>query len=292
MPVIKERKPSWLKVKLPSSQGYFELKKLVDKQKLNTICEDSLCPNIAECWQKKHLTFMILGDICTRSCSFCSVKSGRPKTLPDPDEPRRVAESIAKIGLKYAVVTSVNRDDIPDGGASHFAELIVRVRDLSPQTKMEVLIPDLMGDLNALKLVWDAKPDVLSHNVECVKNLQIVVRSKANWERSLMILEQTRKNTNGIKVKTGIQVGHGETWDELLDALDELAKIGIEILTIGQYLKPTKFHRDIKKYYTPDEFQKLYTEAKSRGIRFVFSGPLVRSSYRAGEVFEENRSGI
>lgn len=278
------KKPSWLKVKLPNTKGYFETKRTVDKLKLNTVCEDSLCPNIAECWAKKTCTIMILGDVCTRNCGFCAVKSGRPYEY-DPDEPRRVAEAIRDLGIQYAVITSVARDDMEDDGSHIFAETIRLCREKSPDTKVEVLIPDLRGKVWALEKVWNARPDVLSHNVESVPRLDKAVRSSAFFERSIFVLSESKLRCPEMKVKTGIQVGHGETWDELLNVMDELARIGLDILTIGQYLRPTKIHRPVEKYYTPEEFEALRKEAKNRGITYVFSGPLVRSSYKAGEVF-------
>ncbi len=281
---LEERKPSWLKVKLPNTPGYFETKQTVDRLKLNTVCEDSICPNIAECWGRKTCTIMILGDVCTRSCGFCAVKSGRPLEF-DPDEPRRVAEAIQRLGIRYAVITSVARDDLEDDGSHIFAETVRQVRELSPETKIETLIPDFRAKVWALQKVWDSRPDVLSHNVESVPRLDKVVRGNAFYERSRFVLSESKLRCPGMKVKTGIQVGHGENWDELLDVMDDLARIGVDVLTLGQYLRPTKIHRPVHRYYTPEEFDGLRKEAKKRGIPYVFSGPLVRSSYRAEEVF-------
>jgi lipoic acid synthetase len=277
------RKPPWLKVRLPTGAGYAATLRVAREQKLHTVCEDALCPNIAECWGRKTATFMILGDICTRSCGFCAVKTGRPTEL-DLDEPRRTALAVKELGIKHAVITSVNRDELDDGGASIFAETIRQIRAISPETRVEVLTPDFLGKREALETVWAARPDVHAHNVECVPRLQRKVRSAANYERSIMVLEETKKA--GLLSKTGIQVGHGETWDELLGVMDDLARIKLDIFTIGQYLQPTREHLPVRRFYTPEEFAKLRDEAKSRGIPFVQSGPLVRSSYRAEEPFE------
>jgi lipoic acid synthetase len=287
-PVV-ARKPPWLKVRLPSGPGYAATLRVAREQRLHTVCEDSLCPNVAECWGRKTATFMILGDICTRSCGFCAVKTGRPTEL-DLDEPRRTALAIRELGIRHAVITSVNRDELEDGGASIFAETIRQVRALCPGTRVEVLTPDFLGKREALETVWAARPDVHAHNVECVPRLQRQVRSAANYDRSLRVLEETRRQ--GILCKTGIQVGHGESWDELLGVMDDLARIKLDIFTIGQYLRPSKDHLPVRRYYTPEEFAALRDEAKARGIRYVQSGPLVRSSYRAEEPFESEGTAL
>ncbi len=280
------RKPSWLKVKYPTGAGYQETLRVARAERLHTICEDALCPNIAECWGRKTATFMILGDVCTRSCGFCSVKSGRPPLPPDPDEPRRTGAAIAKLGIRHAVITSVNRDELPDGGAAMFAETVRQIRLQSPGTRVELLTPDFLGKLPALETVWNAKPDVFGHNVECVRRLQRVVRSAANYERSLFVLSEAKRRHPAMFVKTGLQVGHGESRDEILEVMDDLARLGLDIMTIGQYLQPTRDHLPVRRFYTPGEFAELGAEAKRRGIKFVQSGPLVRSSYRAEEPFE------
>jgi len=277
------RKPAWLKVRLPTGEGYAATLKVARAQNLHTVCEDAMCPNIAECWGRKTATFMILGDICTRSCGFCAVKTGRPTGL-DLDEPRRTALAVKELAIKHAVITSVNRDELEDGGAAIFAETVRQIRAVSPETRVELLTPDFLGKRPALETVWASRPDVFGHNVECVARLQRQVRSAANYERSLMVLEETRKH--GLLAKTGLQVGHGETWDEILSVIDDLARIQLDILTIGQYLQPTREHLTVKRFYTPEEFARLRDEAKARGIRYVQSGPLVRSSYRAEEPFE------
>jgi lipoic acid synthetase len=282
------RKPAWLKVKLPTGEGYATTLKVAREQKLHTVCEDAMCPNIAECWGRKTATFMILGDICTRSCGFCAVKTGRPTEL-DLDEPRRTALAIKQLQIKHAVITSVNRDELEDGGAAIFAETVRQIRVESPSTRVELLTPDFLGKRSALETVWASRPDVFGHNIECVARLQRQVRSAANYERSLMVLEETRKQ--GLLAKTGLQVGHGESWEEILAVLDDMGRIGLDIMTIGQYLQPTREHLTVKRFYTPDEFNTLRDEAKKRGIKYVQSGPLVRSSYRAEEPFEKSELG-
>lgn len=277
------RKPAWLKVRLPTGEGYATTLRVARDRNLHTVCEDAMCPNIAECWGRKTATFMILGDICTRSCGFCAVKTGRPTEL-DRDEPRRTALAIRELAIRHAVITSVNRDELEDGGAAIFAETVRQIRAESPRTRVELLTPDFLGKRPALETVWASRPDVFGHNIECVARLQREVRSGANYERSIMVLTETRKQ--GLLAKTGLQVGHGETWDEILAVLDDLGRIGLDILTIGQYLQPTREHLTVKRYYRPDEFDSLRDEAKKRGIRYVQSGPLVRSSYRAEEPFE------
>lgn len=285
------RKPAWLKVRLPTGEGYAATLKVARAQNLHTVCEDAMCPNIAECWGRKTATFMILGDICTRSCGFCAVKTGRPTGL-DLDEPRRTALAVKELAIRHAVITSVNRDELEDGGAAIFAETVRQIRAVSPETRVELLTPDFLGKRPALETVWASRPDVFGHNVECVARLQRQVRSAANYERSLMVLEETRKQ--GLLAKTGLQVGHGETWEEILSVIDDLARIRLDILTIGQYLQPTREHLTVKRFYTPEEFNTLRDEAKKRGIRYVQSGPLVRSSYRAEEPFETpaDRGGL
>ncbi len=283
------RKPPWLKVRFPSGEGYAETLRVARGLQLHTVCEDARCPNIAECWGRKTATFMILGDICTRSCGFCAVKTGRPTEL-DLDEPRRTAEAVRRLGIRHAVITSVNRDELGDGGAAIFAETIRRTKALCPETRVEVLTPDFLGDAAALKTVWDARPDVFAHNIECVARLQRKVRSAANYERSIAVLRGAKEA--GLLSKTGIQVGHGESWDELLTTMDDLAAIRLDVLTVGQYLQPSRDHLPVRRWYTPEEFDRLRDEAKGRGIPWVQSGPLVRSSYRAEEPFEAEASPL
>ncbi len=278
------RKPAWLKVKYPTGAGYTETLRTARAENLHTVCEEAMCPNIAECWGRKTATFMILGDVCTRQCGFCAVKSGRP-TWSDPDEPRRTAEAVKKLGILHAVITSVNRDDLPDGGAAIFAETVREIRRVSPGTRVEVLTPDWLGKRAAAETMWASRPDVYGHNVEVVPRLQRSVRSAANYERSRWLLDESKKQGTML-VKTAVQVGHGETVDELLAMFDDLASIRVDILAIGQYLQPTREHLPVQRFYTPEEFVMLGAEARKRGFRYVQSGPLVRSSYRAEEPFE------
>ncbi|AMA72070.1 lipoyl synthase [Aneurinibacillus thermoaerophilus] len=276
------RKPEWLKVRLKASENYHDLKKMMRSKVLHTVCEEAQCPNIYECWSQRTATFMILGDICTRACRFCAVKTGQPTEL-DWQEPERVAESVEYMGLKHAVVTSVARDDLHDGGAAIFAATIRAIRDRNPFCSVEVLIPDFMGNWDALRTVMNADPDVLNHNIETVRRLSDRIRSKAKFDRSLDLLRRAKEMKSHIPTKSSIMVGVGETWDEILEAMDELRAVRCDIITIGQYLQPTKRHVKIKKYYHPDEFRALKEEGIKRGFKHVESGPLVRSSYHARE---------
>ncbi len=251
--------------------------------RLHTVCEEAHCPNIGECWGRhRTATFLILGDICTRACRFCNVRSGRPAP-PDPDEPRRVAEAVQTLGLRHAVVTSVTRDDLPDGGAAHFAEVVRQIRSLSPECTVEVLIPDFQGDLRALRVVMDARPDVLNHNVETVPHLFPRVQPRNRYEWSLAILEHARRMDPSVLTKSGLMVGLGETVEEVLAVMADLRRVGVDVLTIGQYLQPTRHHLPIARYYTPDEFEEFRRRGLEMGFRWVESGPLVRSSFHAGE---------
>ena len=274
------RRPEWLKVRLPAGPTYTRLKELVREERLHTVCEEAHCPNIGECWTAGTATFMILGDTCTRACAFCAVKTGRPTGL-DEDEPRRVAESIARLGLVHAVITSVDRDDLPDGGAHVFAETIRQTHRLCPETSVEVLIPDFQGDWNALATVMEARPEILNHNVETVRRLYRRVRPKADLDQSLELLRRSRELDPGTQTKTGFMVGLGEEWGEILELMGHIRQAGVEILTVGQYLRPSLKHHELVRYYHPDEFAALKNEALSMGFRWVESGPLVRSSYHA-----------
>ena len=279
-----KRKPEWLKVKLPSGEEYERVRKLLKTLRLHTVCEEAMCPNVAECWGAGTATVMILGDTCTRACKFCAVKTGNPKGIVDHAEPLRVALAIAKLGLRYVVITSVDRDDLPDGGASIFAETIKRIHEFSPDTVVEGLIPDFQGDLNALKTVVDAKPEVLGTNIETVRRLTPAVRDpRASYEQTLYILENIKRFDSNIKSKTGIMLGLGETEEEVLQTMDDLRAVDVEILTLGQYLQPTARHLPVKEWITPEKFEYYRNEALKRGFKFVASGPLVRSSYRAWE---------
>ncbi len=283
-PATPARKPAWLKVRFPSGEGYRTTLETARKKKLHTVCEEAHCPNIAECWGRKTATFMILGDTCTRACKFCAVKTGRPRFL-DTEEPVRTAVAVRDLGIRHAVITSVNRDELKDGGAGIFAETVRQIRKLSPETRIEVLTPDFLGKRAALELMWDSRPDVFGHNIEVVPRLQKKIRSAANYERSIMVLEETKK-IGGMLIKTGLQLGHGESWEEILEVIDDMVRIGLDVFTIGQYLQPTKKHLPVRKYYTPEEFELLRKESLGRGIPWCQSGPLVRSSYRAEEPFE------
>jgi lipoic acid synthetase len=282
------RRPDWLKVRLPAGPTYTRLKELMREERLHTVCEEAHCPNIGECWSAGTATFMILGDTCTRACAFCAVKTGRPTWL-DEDEPRRVAESIARLRLVHAVITSVDRDDLPDGGAHVFAETILQARALCPDTSIEVLIPDFQGDWKALAMVMAARPEILNHNVETVRRLYRRVRPKAHLDQSLGLLRRARELDPGTQTKTGFMVGLGEEWDELLQLMSQIREVGVEILTIGQYLRPSLKHHELVRYYHPDEFAALKVEALARGFRWVESGPLVRSSYHAERQVDRNR---
>jgi lipoic acid synthetase len=281
-PPIKQPKPSWLRAKAPVGENFHQLKKLARGLGLHTVCESAQCPNIGECWNHGTATFMLLGDICTRRCGFCAVPKGRPLPL-DQDEPRRVAEAVATLGLKHAVITSVNRDDDNLGGARIFAETIREVRRVAPNCRVEVLIPDFQGIEEALQIVLDAGPDVLNHNTESVPRLYRAVRSGARYERTLKLLENTKKFSPDMVTKSGLMVGLGETMTELIDVFRDLAERHVDILTVGQYLRPSRDHLPIARFYTPEEFAYLKEEALRLGFRHVESGPLVRSSYHAHE---------
>jgi len=274
------RRPEWIRAKLPYGENYSRLLSLMRGKELHTVCEEARCPNLGECWGRGTATFMILGDICTRSCGFCAVKTGRPVTL-DTDEPRRVAEAVVSMKLRHVVITSVNRDELQDGGASIFAETIRQIRIREPKCRIEVLIPDFKGDVIALDLVADAAPDILNHNVETVPRLYTVVRPQAKYERSLEVLSYSKQK--GLATKSGIMVGIGEKPDEVLEVMRDLRRSEVDILTVGQYLRPTKEHLPIDRYVTPDEFAMYRSEGIAMGFRYVESGPLVRSSYHADE---------
>ena len=275
-------KPSWLRARPPMGENYHELKKLARALGLHTVCESAQCPNIGECWNHRTATFMLLGNVCTRHCGFCAVPKGRPEAI-DWDEPRRVAEAVATLGLKHAVITSVNRDDDNIGGARIFAETIREVRRQAAGCRVEVLIPDFQGIEAALRMVLEARPDILNHNTETVPRLYRAVRSGARYERTLNLLRNVKRFAPGTTSKTGVMVGLGESMDELLAVYRDLAETGCDILTIGQYLRPSRDHLPIARYYTPDEFAFMKDEALEMGFRHVESGPLVRSSYHAHE---------
>jgi lipoic acid synthetase len=275
-------KPEWLKARAPMGENYHDLKQLARSLNLHTVCESAHCPNIGECWHHKTATFMMLGNLCTRRCGFCAVPKGRPEPI-DFDEPRRVAEAVALLGLEYAVITSVNRDDDLVGGARAFAMVIEEMRKQAPGCRSEVLIPDFQGNEEAIRIVVDAHPDVLNHNTESVPRLYRVVRSGARYERTLGLLEYAKQRRPEGITKSGVMVGLGEETAELLDVFRDLAAVHCDILTIGQYLRPSRDHLPMARLYTPGEFADLKTEALKMGFRHVESGPLVRSSYHAHE---------
>ncbi|HEY7190440.1 MAG TPA: lipoyl synthase [Vicinamibacterales bacterium] len=278
----REPKPAWLKVRAPGSPNYLRLKGIMHDLKLNTVCEDAHCPNIGECWHHGTATFMILGDVCTRACAYCAVAHGKPTEL-DTAEPSRVAEAVARMGLRFAVITSVDRDDLADGGASIFADTIRATRARVPSCRIEVLIPDFQGIESSLRTVLDASPDVLNHNIETVPRLYRMARSGGRYPRSLELLDRSRQYRPDIATKTGIMVGLGEAVDELVEVFDDLRRVGVSILTIGQYLRPSPKHAKMHRYYHPDEFAELKAIAMRKGFVHVESGPLVRSSYHAHE---------
>ncbi|MBJ9991417.1 lipoyl synthase [Paenibacillus rhizosphaerae] len=279
---MKEPKPDWIRIKLTTGDNYQEIKSMMRSKTLHTVCEEARCPNIYECWANRTATFMILGDICTRACRFCAVNTGKPTEL-DLQEPERVAEAAENMGLRHCVITSVARDDLSDGGASIFAESIKAVRKRLPLCSVEVLIPDFMGNWDALKTVMDAKPDILNHNIETVERMSNRVRAKAKYDRSLELLRRAKEMQPNIPTKSSIMLGVGEEWDEILQAMDDLRAVDCNIMTIGQYLQPSPQHLNVVKYYHPDEFAALKEEGMKRGFSHVESGPLVRSSYHAHE---------
>ena len=278
--LTKGRRPEWLRVKMNQSEDYWRIKQLMRGHTLHTVCEEAMCPNLGECWGRGTATFLLLGDICTRACRFCNVKTGRPLPI-DEGESRRVAESVHQMSLRHVVLTSVDRDDQPDGGAHIFANTIREIRELQPDCTIEVLIPDFKGDRDALRTVMDARPEILNHNTETVPRLSRRVRPQAKHERSMQVLCSAKEMDPKALTKTGVMVGLGERWVELLAVMDELRAIDVDILTIGQYLQPSKRHLPIERYYRPEEFERLAEEGYARGFKWVESGPLVRSSYHA-----------
>ncbi|MBB6672529.1 lipoyl synthase [Cohnella nanjingensis] len=276
----KTPKPDWLRIKLTTGDNYQEIKQMMSSKKLHTVCEEARCPNIYECWANRTATFMILGDICTRACRFCAVKTGLPTEL-DLQEPDRVAEAAEQMNLQHCVVTSVARDDLKDGGASIFAATIKAIRKRLPLCSVEVLIPDFQGDEASLRIVMDAKPDILNHNIETVERLSDRVRAKAKYRRSLELLKRAKQMQPGIPTKSSIMLGVGETYEEIVQAMDDLRAIDCDILTLGQYLQPSPAHLAVERYVHPDEFAKLKQEGLARGFSHVESGPMVRSSYHA-----------
>ncbi len=279
------RKPPWLKVKAPGGPNYVVLKHMMRDLKLHTVCEEAHCPNIGECWEHKAATFMILGDVCTRNCAYCAVAHGTPTSL-DAGEPQRLADAVAQMDLKHVVITSVDRDDLPNGGAEVFAECIAEIRRRLPETSIEVLIPDFKGNADALRIVVDARPDILNHNLETIARLYRIARPGGRYPRALELLERAKDMNPVLLTKSGLICGLGEDWDELLAAMRDLRAARVDIVTIGQYLRPSDQHLPIARWYTPDEFAELKRYGITLGFRHVESGPLVRSSYHAWEQVE------
>ena len=283
------RKPDWIRVKAPVSRGYNATQAIVRENKLVTVCEEAGCPNMGECWEKKHATFMIMGDTCTRACAFCNVRTGMPGPL-DQDEPQKVADAVAKLGLEHVVITSVDRDDLADGGAEHFARTIRGIRATSPKTTIEILTPDFLRKDGALEVVVEARPDVFNHNLECVPSLYLTVRPGARYFHSLRLLQRVKELDPSIFTKSGIMVGLGEERNEVLQLMDDLRSAEIDFMTIGQYLQPTRKHHPVMAFVTPEEFKSYETIAYTKGFLMVSSSPLTRSSHHAGEDFARLRA--
>ena len=283
------RKPDWIRVKAPVSRGYLETREIVKSHNLVTVCEEAGCPNIGECWDKKHATFMIMGEICTRACAFCNVATGLPTAL-HPDEPENIAKAVTKMGLSHVVITSVDRDDLEDGGARHFAEVIHAIRRASPATTIEVLTPDFLRKEGALEIVVEAKPDVFNHNLETVPSNYLTVRPGARYFHSIRLLQRVKELDPSMFTKSGIMVGLGEERNEVLQLMDDLRTASVDFLTIGQYLQPSKKHHPVKKFVTPEEFKSYETVAYTKGFLLVSASPLTRSSHHAGEDFARLRT--
>ena len=286
-----KKKPKWIRSKLTNSQDFFLTKSIVNQFKLKTVCQEANCPNITECWSKRHATFLIMGDTCTRACAFCDVITGKPKPL-DPLEPLKIAKAISKLNLRHAVITSVDRDDLDDGGANHFYEVIKETRKSNPTTTIEVLTPDFLKKGDSFKKVIEAQPDVFNHNIETVPGLYRKVRPGSRYFASVELLKNTKKIDKNIFTKSGLMVGLGENKEEVIQVMDDLRSAEVDFLTIGQYLQPSTKHHPLERYYTPDEFEELKTIAQSKGFLLVSSSPLTRSSYHADEdfaVLQKNR---
>ena len=286
-----KKKPNWIRSKIIDSQIFFKTKQVVNQNNLVTVCQEANCPNITECWSKKHATFMIMGDTCTRACAFCDVKTGKPTEL-DIFEPAKIAKAVQSLNLKHVVITSVDRDDLEDGGSEHFYKVVKATREKNPETSIEVLTPDFLRKGDAYKKVLDAKPDVFNHNIETVPSLYLKVRPGSRYFASLELLKNAKKVNKNIFTKSGIMVGLGETRDEILQVMDDLRAADVDFITIGQYLQPSTKHYPLDRYYTPKEFEDLGTIAKAKGFLLVSSSPLTRSSYHADEDFaklQQNR---
>ena len=283
------RKPAWIRVKAPNSPEYAETRRLVREYGLSTVCEEAACPNIGECWKQKHATFMIMGDTCTRACAFCNVRTGMPGAL-NPHEPANVAEAVSKLGLSHVVITSVDRDDLPDGGAAHFVAVIEAIRGASPDTTIEILTPDFLRKRGAIESVVAARPDVFNHNLETVPRLYPTIRPGARYFASLQLLAKVKEIDPARFTKSGLMVGLGETRGEILQVMDDLRAADVDFLTIGQYLQPTPKHATVEHFWTPDEFAQLASAARGRGFLMVSASPLTRSSYHAGDDFQRLRA--
>tara|TARA_Y100000994_G_scaffold235854_1_gene225916 strand:+ start:3004 stop:3882 length:879 start_codon:yes stop_codon:yes gene_type:complete len=283
--------PEWLKVKMPSGDNFKYLDSIISNENLNTVCKEARCPNIGECWNQKTATFMILGDTCTRACTYCAVTSGNPNEL-DLAEPIRLSNTVNRLGLEYAVITSVNRDDLPDGGAEIFSQCIKLIKKNSPYCKVEVLTPDFQGNLDSLKSIIDEKPDTFNHNIETVRRIFPKIRAKGNYELSINVLGQAKQLDKNLITKSGMMVGVGETLDEIIDTLKDLRSVNCDLLTVGQYLRPSKKHTAMARWYTPSEFKKIQSIGYELGFKHVASGPLVRSSYHAKEQHNSAKSTL
>ena len=289
-----KKKPSWIRSKLSNSQEFFLTKTIVNQHNLKTVCQEANCPNITECWSKRHATFLIMGDTCTRACAFCDVSTGKPKSL-DPSEPLKIASAIKKLNLKHVVITSVDRDDLDDGGANHFNEVIIETKKINPRTTIEVLTPDFLRKGDSYKKVLEANPDVFNHNIETVPSLYRKVRPGSRYFASLELLKNVKKINKNIFTKSGLMVGLGEKKDEILQVMDDLKSADVDFLTIGQYLQPSVKHHPLDRYYNPKEFEEFEYIAKSKGFLLVSSSPLTRSSYHADEDFaklQQNRNNF
>ncbi len=290
MPVTR-RLPEWFKVPMPGGPNYLNLRDQFRSEQLHTVCEEARCPNIGDCWERGTATFMILGDICTRACAYCAVTTGVPQGL-DLQEPVRLAETVDRLGLNYVVITSVNRDDLPDGGAFIFAQCVRQIRSRNPDCKVELLIPDFQGNWDALALTMKSRPDTLNHNIETVRRVFKRVRPKGDYDQSLELLRRVKEMPANAVTKSGMMVGLGETWDEIVETMRDLRSVGCDLLTIGQYLRPSQKHAPLAKWYTPAEFDELRLEGEALGFRHVASGPLVRSSYHADEQHAAANRGL
>ncbi len=283
------RKPPWIRVKAPTSAGYHATRNLMRAKRLHTVCEEAACPNIGECWTQGHATVMILGEVCTRACAFCNVKTGRPRAV-DPDEPRHLAEALAELGLRHIVITSVDRDDLPDGGAFQFVRVIEAIRRTSPATTIEILTPDFLRKQGAIEAIVDARPDVYNHNLETVPRLYRAVRPGARYYHSLRLLDRVKERDPTLFTKSGLMVGLGEEKREIYQVMDDLRSAAVDFLTIGQYLRPTLRHHPVERYVPPAEFEDYARMARAKGFLMVSAAPLTRSSYHAGDDFERLRA--